>query len=100
MEQKADDLQRLVDDLDAKIAVHETTKLRRRHNEESSNLAAARKRLDEARVLVERGERLPVAASLFVDMPQEVVYLFSGSRSAASSTSMISRGRSVTARTS
>lgn len=79
MQQKADDLQRLVDSLDAKIAVHETTKLRRRHNEESSNLAAARKRLDEARVLVERGERLPVAASLFVDMPQEVVYLFSGS---------------------
>ena len=79
MQQKADDLQRLVDDLDAKIAVHETTKLRRRHNEESSNLAAARKRLDEARVLVERGERIPVAASLFVDMPQEVVYLFSGS---------------------
>ncbi len=30
-------------------------------------------------MLVERGERIPVAASLFVDMPQEVVYLFSGS---------------------
>ena len=68
MQRKADDLRALVDGLEAKIAQRETTKLRRRLNEESSNLAAANKRLAEA-----------AAASMFGLGPREVVYLFSGS---------------------
>ncbi len=79
MRRKRDDLQRLVDDLDAKLAQRETTKLRRRHNEESNNLAAATKRYEEAATLLERGAFIPVAASMFVTVPQETVYLFSGS---------------------
>lgn len=79
MQRKADDLRALVDGLEAKIAQRETTKLRRRLNEESSNLAAANKRLAEANELVEKGDLIPVAASMFVLGPREVVYLFSGS---------------------
>ena len=79
MQRKRDDLQKLVDDLDAKLAQRETTKLRRRHNEESNNLAAATKRYEEAATLLERGRFIPVAASMFVTVPQETVYLFSGS---------------------
>lgn len=79
MRRKRDDLQRLVDDLDAKLAQRETTKLRRRHNEESNNLAAATKRYEEAATLLECGAFIPVAASMFVTVPQETVYLFSGS---------------------
>ncbi len=79
MRNKVEDLQRLVDGLDRKIAVRETTRLQRRLKEESSNLAAAQKRYAEADRLLERGRYIPIAASLFVDMPQEVVYLFSGS---------------------
>lgn len=79
MQRKADDLRALVDGLEAKIAQRETTKLRRRLNEESSNLAAANKRLAEANELVEKGDLIPAAASMFVLGPREVVYLFSGS---------------------
>ncbi|KFI63218.1 peptidoglycan bridge formation glycyltransferase FemA/FemB family protein [Bifidobacterium cuniculi] len=79
MERRSAELQQLVDGLTAKIARRETTKLRRRLNEESSNLAAANKRLASARALRERGDLLPAACSLFVDTPQETVYLFSGS---------------------
>ncbi len=79
MQRKADDLRALVDGLEAKIAQRETTKLRRRLNEESSNLAAANKRLAEANELVEKGDLIPAAASMFVLGPREVVYLVSGS---------------------
>ena len=61
------------------MQARETTKLRRRYNEESSNLAAANKRLQAARELATRGALLPAACSLFVEHPNEVVYLFSGS---------------------
>lgn len=61
MQRKADDLRALVDGLEAKIAQRETTKLRRRLNEESSNLAAANKRLAEANELVEKGDLIPAA---------------------------------------
>ncbi|RSX49390.1 peptidoglycan bridge formation protein FemAB [Bifidobacterium castoris] len=79
MRRKAQRLEELVAGLEAKLAQRETTKLRRRHNEESSNLKAARKRLDAARGLTARGAMLPAACSLFVTHPNETVYLYSGS---------------------
>ena len=79
MQRKADDLQALVSGLEEKITKRETTKLRRRLNEESSNLAAAQKRLAEANELVAKGDLIPAAASMFVLSEREVVYLFSGS---------------------
>lgn len=79
MQRKADDLRSLVESISAKMQARETTKLRRRYNEESSNLAAADKRLQAARELATRGALLPAACSLFVEHPNEVVYLFSGS---------------------
>ena len=79
MQRKADDLRSLVESIGAKMQARETTKLRRRYNEESSNLAAATKRLQAARELATRGALLPAACSLFVEHPNEVVYLFSGS---------------------
>ena len=79
MQRKASDLQALVDSIGAKMQARETTKLRRRYNEESSNLAAVNKRLQAARELAARGDMLPAACSLFVEHPNEVVYLFSGS---------------------
>lgn len=79
MQEKVRRLEEVVSELEEKIAQRETTKLRRRHNEESSNLKAARKRLDAARELTARGAMLPAACSLFVTHPRETVYLYSGS---------------------
>ena len=79
MRRKAQRLEELVAGLEEKLAQRETTKLRRRHNEESSNLKAAHKRLDAARELKARGAMLPAACSLFVTHPNETVYLYSGS---------------------
>ncbi|KFI63219.1 aminoacyltransferase [Bifidobacterium cuniculi] len=79
MERKVAGQQAKVDTLTAKIERHDTTKLRRQLAEESSNLKAAHKRLDEARALAAKGDIIPVAASMFVTVPQETVYLFSGS---------------------
>ena len=47
--------------------------------EETRNLAAAEKRLNEAAEFAKDGDVLPAAASLFVEHPREVIYLFSGS---------------------
>lgn len=79
MEQRVHELSGLVDSLSAKLAQRETTKLRRRYNEEHANLLAAKKRLRSAEELAARGDVLPAAASLFVTHPRETVYLFSGS---------------------
>ncbi|MEE1296383.1 MAG: aminoacyltransferase [Bifidobacterium sp.] len=73
------ELDKLVGSLEAKLAQRETTKLRRRYNEEHSNLQAAQRRLESAEALAKRGDVLPAAASLFVTHPRETVYLFSGS---------------------
>ena len=46
---------------------------------DAGNLAAAEKRLNEAAEFAKDGDVLPAAASLFVEHPREVIYLFSGS---------------------
>ena len=63
----------------AKNAEHPTTKTERQMGEETRNLAAAEKRLNEAAEFAKDGDVLPAAASLFVEHPREVIYLFSGS---------------------
>ena len=63
MQRKADDLRSLVESIEAKMQARETTKLRRRYNEESSNLAAATKRLQAARGLAP----IAVFSTLFTD---------------------------------
>ena len=65
--------------LTAKNAEHPTTKTERQLGEETRNLAAAEKRLNEAAEFAKDGDVLPAAASLFVEHPREVIYLFSGS---------------------
>ena len=79
MQSKRDALQAKVEQLQAKYEARPTTKTERQLGEESRNLAAANKRLAEADALRAKGEVLPAAASLFVEHPREVVYLFSGS---------------------
>ncbi|MBW3079286.1 aminoacyltransferase [Bifidobacterium simiiventris] len=79
MERKRAALQAKVADLQAKYDEHPTTKTERQLGEESRNLAAADKRLAEAAEFAKDGDVLPAAASMFVDHPQERVYLFSGS---------------------
>ncbi|KAB8288735.1 peptidoglycan bridge formation protein FemAB [Bifidobacterium ramosum] len=79
MQAKRETLQRKVDQLQAKYDEHPTTKTERQLGEESRNLAAADKRLTEAAEFAKDGDVLPAAASLFVEHPQEFVYLFSGS---------------------
>ncbi|NMM98937.1 aminoacyltransferase [Bifidobacterium olomucense] len=79
MEAKRTALQAKVDALQAKYDEHPTTKTERQLGEESRNLAAAEKRLAEAAEFAKDGDVLPAAASLFVEHPQEFVYLFSGS---------------------
>lgn len=79
MQKKVDDLEQLVSSISAKLSQRETTKLRRRYSEESSNLEAARKRLESSHELRAEGDLLPAACSLFVTHPNETVYLFSGS---------------------
>ncbi|MDU2420517.1 MAG: aminoacyltransferase [Bifidobacterium scardovii] len=65
--------------LQAKNDEHPTTKTERQLGEETRNLAAAEKRLAEAARFAKDGDVLPAAASLFVEHPREVIYLFSGS---------------------
>ena len=65
--------------LTAKNAERPTTKTERQLGEETRNLAAAEKRLNEAAEFAKDGDVLPAAASLFVEHPREVIYLFSGS---------------------
>ncbi|WP_033510727.1 peptidoglycan bridge formation glycyltransferase FemA/FemB family protein, partial [Bifidobacterium magnum] len=79
MQQRVDELGKLVNSLEIKLNQRETTKIRRRYTEEHSNLLAAQKRLQSAEELCTRGAVLPAAASLFVTHPRETVYLFSGS---------------------
>lgn len=79
MTAKREALQRKVDQLQAKYDAHPTTKTQRQLGEESRNLAAADKRLAEAREFAKNGDVLPAAASLFVEHPRETIYLFSGS---------------------
>ncbi|KAB5608081.1 aminoacyltransferase [Bifidobacterium jacchi] len=79
MEAKRKALREKVAQLQAKYDVHSTTRTERQLGEESRNLAAAEKRLAEAEVFAKDGDVLPAAASLFVEHPQEMVYLFSGS---------------------
>ncbi|OZG65675.1 peptidoglycan bridge formation protein FemAB [Bifidobacterium hapali] len=79
MRSKREALQTKVNQLQAKYDEHPTTKTERQLGEESRNLAAADKRLAEAAQFAQHGDILPAAVSLFVDHPQEFVYLFSGS---------------------
>lgn len=79
MTAKRDALAAKVDQLQAKLEAHPTTKTQRQLGEETRNLSAANKRLDDAAVFAKRGDVLPAAASLFVEHPREVIYLFSGS---------------------
>lgn len=79
MERKCAALVDKVSQLQARYEQRATTKLQRQLGEEQRNLEAARKRLDEAQRLARRGDVLPAAASLFVEHPREVIYLFSGS---------------------
>ena len=79
MEAKRKALQEKVAQLQAKHDERPTTRTERQLGEESRNLAAAEKRLAEAEVFAKDGDVLPAAASLFVEHPQEMVYLFSGS---------------------
>ena len=72
--------------LSAKVANIDRQKRRTPHHqnrtsagEETRNLAAAEKRLNEAAEFAKDGDVLPAAASLFVEHPREVIYLFSGS---------------------
>ena len=81
MTAKRDALAAKVASLQAKYDEHPTTKTQRQLGEETRNLEAAIKRLDEARSFAEQGDVLPAAASLFVEGPQEMVYLYSGSLS-------------------
>jgi alanine adding enzyme len=79
METRRAALQGKVARLQAKYGEHPTTKTQRQLGEESRNLAAAEKRLAEASEFAKDGDVLPAAASLFVEHPREVIYLFSGS---------------------
>ncbi|OZG66522.1 peptidoglycan bridge formation protein FemAB [Bifidobacterium eulemuris] len=79
MTAKRDALQAKVAALQAKYDQRPTTKISRQLGEETRNLTAAQKRLDEAVELVGQGDVLPAAASLIVEHPQEMVYLYSGS---------------------
>lgn len=79
MTAKRDALAAQVEVLKAKYEERPTTKLERQLGELTRNLAAAQKRLDEASSLAQHGEVIPAAVSLFVEHPQEMVYLFSGS---------------------
>ena len=79
MTSKREALSAKVAALTAKNAEHPTTKTERQLGEETRNLAAAEKRLNEAAEFAKDGDVLPAAASLFVEHPREVIYLFSGS---------------------
>ena len=79
MTSKREALSAKVAALTAKNAEHPTTKTERQLREETRNLAAAEKRLNEAAEFAKDGDVLPAAASLFVEHPREVIYLFSGS---------------------
>ncbi|NMM95167.1 peptidoglycan bridge formation protein FemAB [Bifidobacterium sp. DSM 109957] len=79
MTAKRDALTEKVRTLQAKYDEHPTTKTERQLGEETRNLEAANKRLDEATEFAKNGDVLPAAASLFVERPREMVYLFSGS---------------------
>ncbi|OZG60960.1 methicillin resistance protein [Bifidobacterium lemurum] len=79
MTAKRDALRSKVEALRAKNDGHPTTKTERQLGEETRNLEAAEKRLADAAEFAKRGDVLPAAASLFVEHPREVIYLFSGS---------------------
>lgn len=79
MTAKRDALKTKVEGLQAKYDERPTTRIERQLGEEGRNLAAAEKRLAEAAEFAKDGDVLPAAASLFVEHPNEVVYLFSGS---------------------
>ncbi|MBW3092183.1 aminoacyltransferase [Bifidobacterium sp. 82T10] len=79
MQAKRAVLQEKVDRLQARYDERPTTKIERQLGEETRNLAAADKRLAEAAAFAKQGDVLPAAASLFVEHPREVIYLFSGS---------------------
>lgn len=79
MQQKADRLDKDVAEMSEEYDKRPTMKLTGRLKKGRSDLKAAQRRLAEAKELATRGARIPIAAALFVDMPQEVVYLFSGS---------------------
>lgn len=79
MRERVAGLERKVAALQAKHAERPTTKTERQLGEESRNLAAARKRLAEAQEFAADGDVLPAAVSLFVEHPNETIYLFSGS---------------------
>ena len=79
IEAKRAGLADLVESLQAKHDAHPTTKTQRRLAEERRNLEAAESRLAAAAEYAGDGDVLPAAASLFVEHPREVVYLFSGS---------------------
>ncbi|KAB5608057.1 aminoacyltransferase [Bifidobacterium jacchi] len=65
--------------LQTKYDERPTTRVERQLGEENRNLAAVEKRLSETAQFAKDGDVLPAAASLFVEHPREVIYLFSGS---------------------
>ena len=79
MTAKREALQTKVAQLQTKYDERPTTRIERQLGEETRNLAAAEKRLNEAAEFAKDGDVLPAAASLFVEHPREVIYLFSGS---------------------
>lgn len=79
MQEKADRLAQHVKEMSAEYAKRPTMRLDRQLKKGRSDLKAARRRVDQAHTLLAQGPTIPIDAALFVDMPQEVVYLFSGS---------------------
>lgn len=79
MQKKVDDLTEKVGQMSSEFDKRPTMRLERQFKKGKSDLEAAKRRLGQAQALLPQGEFIPVAAALFVDMPQEVVYLFSGS---------------------
>ncbi|QAY62826.1 peptidoglycan bridge formation glycyltransferase FemA/FemB family protein [Xylanimonas allomyrinae] len=81
LEAYASGLHRQIADLEARIAASASPKKQGQRDEWAAQIATHRARLAEsARIAAERGSGpLPLAASLFVDSADELVYLFSGS---------------------
>lgn len=65
--------------LESKQAAHPTSRTARQLKDAKENRKSAQERLEDAVSLRSEGDRIPVASSLFVEHPMEVVYLFSGS---------------------
>ncbi|WP_158276239.1 peptidoglycan bridge formation glycyltransferase FemA/FemB family protein [Bifidobacterium callitrichidarum] len=79
-ETAVESLEERIGKLERKAESHPSSKVARQLRELGSNRQAALRRLEQARSLAGAAPLIPVASSLFVEHPNEVVYLFSGSR--------------------